>query len=569
MKKRIISLLTSLVMVISFVGVVPSVKVKAAYNPYPINGVNGSSGAYSNCTWSVWQLVYDNLGIALPSWGWAGEQWLTNARNSGYSTGTQPAVNSIIVYNNHVAFVTGVSGDKVYIKEGGYGTGSNLGYHEGYSNAYGSREYTGQKILGYIYLKGNGGNVNNPMATPTISFGSESYVVGDTMHISWEKTSSDSDFYQYWLIIDNLDTNKNIYAGDAGSTNNPNKNYYDIRLDTSGTHKIKVYAVPYNDKNNKQKYDEKYIDVYYLEKPTLSFDKSVYSVGDNINISWKKSNEKAIVFYWLIIKSPSGLVIYDNPTLNKDADFQFTPTESGNYTISVSSESITRQIRSKDTVQLNVSAHVHSYDSKITKQPTCMTTGEKTLTCSLCGETKTETIPTIAHKYTETIIAPTLKEQGYTLHKCSVCGDEYKDNYIKPLNETELKYQLAYLGGDKWAVRFLLVVDEEAVLKAEKASIYLTRNNGAKTKETPITTAYRSVRAGGKTVSAGKGKVYLTAMYTNIPVFEMYHLKATLNLDDNIYYRTIEEDLPIDGVFDFSDSTSQAVGIGEDADELD
>ena len=143
------------------------------------------------------------------------------------------------------------------------------------------------------------------------------------------------------------------------------------------------------------------------------------------------------------------------------------------------------------------------------------------------------------HKYVDSLVAPTLKEQGYTLHKCSVCGDEYKDNYVKPLNETELKYQLAKLDNGKYAVRYLLIVNEETALKAEKASIFLTRNNGEKTKEIPFKTAYRNVKAGRKTVSAGKGKVFLTAMYNNIPEIELNNLKATLNIDKDIYYRTI------------------------------
>ncbi len=39
----------------------------------------------------------------------------------------------------------------------------------------------------------------------------------------------------------------------------------------------------------------------------------------------------------------------------------------------------------------------------------------------------------IAHKYTTTVIAPTINSEGYTLHKCSVCGNSYKDNYTDKL----------------------------------------------------------------------------------------------------------------------------------------
>ena len=33
------------------------------------------------------------------------------------------------------------------------------------------------------------------------------------------------------------------------------------------------------------------------------------------------------------------------------------------------------------------------------------------------------------HKFETTIIKPTCKEKGYTIHKCLICGYEYKDNF--------------------------------------------------------------------------------------------------------------------------------------------
>ncbi len=40
------------------------------------------------------------------------------------------------------------------------------------------------------------------------------------------------------------------------------------------------------------------------------------------------------------------------------------------------------------------------------------------------------------HVYTATVVAPTCDDQGYTLHKCSLCGDEYKDTFV-PAKHTE------------------------------------------------------------------------------------------------------------------------------------
>ena len=72
-------------------------------------------------------------------------------------------------------------------------------------------------------------------------------------------------------------------------------------------------------------------------------------------------------------------------------------------------------------------------DWKITKAATCTATGTKTRTCPDCGKVETQTIAKTAHKYVNTVVKPTYTAQGYTLHKCSVCGASYKDNYTAKL----------------------------------------------------------------------------------------------------------------------------------------
>ena len=73
--------------------------------------------------------------------------------------------------------------------------------------------------------------------------------------------------------------------------------------------------------------------------------------------------------------------------------------------------------------------HEHNFgDWKITKVATCTAEGAQTRTCSVCGKVETQTIAKTAHKYVDTVVKPTYTAQGYTLHKCSVCGYSYKDN---------------------------------------------------------------------------------------------------------------------------------------------
>ena len=87
--------------------------------------------------------------------------------------------------------------------------------------------------------------------------------------------------------------------------------------------------------------------------------------------------------------------------------------------------------------KLECATHVFG-DWKITEEATCTTTGTKTRACTVCGKVETVTIAKTAHKYVNTVVKPTYTAQGYTLHKCSVCGYSYKDNYTPALKLTEL-----------------------------------------------------------------------------------------------------------------------------------
>ena len=70
-------------------------------------------------------------------------------------------------------------------------------------------------------------------------------------------------------------------------------------------------------------------------------------------------------------------------------------------------------------------ARDHTYgEGVVTQEPTCKTAGIKTFTCSVCGHTKTETLPTTAHSMDEGTIttAPTCQADGKKTFTCSACG---------------------------------------------------------------------------------------------------------------------------------------------------
>ena len=67
----------------------------------------------------------------------------------------------------------------------------------------------------------------------------------------------------------------------------------------------------------------------------------------------------------------------------------------------------------------------HSYDDgKITTKPTCTKIGKKTFTCTICGNTKTETVNATGHSYGEykVVKEPTATKDGLKSRTCTVCG---------------------------------------------------------------------------------------------------------------------------------------------------
>lgn len=77
--------------------------------------------------------------------------------------------------------------------------------------------------------------------------------------------------------------------------------------------------------------------------------------------------------------------------------------------------------------------HVHTFGEwQVITAATCAEEGQEQRLCE-CGETETRTIAATGHNYTETIVAPTCTEQGYTLHTCTNCEHTYTDNEIVAL----------------------------------------------------------------------------------------------------------------------------------------
>lgn len=69
----------------------------------------------------------------------------------------------------------------------------------------------------------------------------------------------------------------------------------------------------------------------------------------------------------------------------------------------------------------------HSYKIEEKTPATCAKEGERTLTCTRCGETHTEKIPKKQHSYVKVNTVPaTCNSSAYDVMECAVCKDSYK-----------------------------------------------------------------------------------------------------------------------------------------------
>lgn len=86
---------------------------------------------------------------------------------------------------------------------------------------------------------------------------------------------------------------------------------------------------------------------------------------------------------------------------------------------------------------IDISNHTYG-EWVIITEATCKNVGLKRRTCTDagCGKTDEVIIPKAPHKYVDTVVPATCKEQGYTQHTCSVCSESFSDAYTEKLKHS-------------------------------------------------------------------------------------------------------------------------------------
>lgn len=123
-------------------------------------------------------------------------------------------------------------------------------------------------------------------------------------------------------------------------------------------------------------------------------------------------------------------MVYDGSSLKNALGFKFSPVgESPDVDIDAKPERPEKPGEAVDPDKCD-----HEWEETDRTEPTCILAGSAEYVCSKCEKTKTETLPKLGHtwevkqsvqtSYDET---GNIQTQGFTIYRCSVCGEEYKD----------------------------------------------------------------------------------------------------------------------------------------------
>ena len=143
--------------------------------------------------------------------------------------------------------------------------------------------------------------------------------------------------------------------------------------------------------------------------------------------SYKNSNTSCCSnsdWYWYV-------AVYAQKSTSYQKQFTYerwTPMSDWSETPVTASD--TRQVESRTLYQLKkADKGDHNYNGGvITVQPTCTTPGTKTYTCTICGDSYTETIDNGGHTYNDGVVTtpPDCTTTGVMTYTCTGCGDTYQ-----------------------------------------------------------------------------------------------------------------------------------------------
>ncbi len=255
-------------------------------------------------------------------------------------------------------------------------------------------------------------------SNPTISKNQDWYDLNDTIEITAYADNA-TKYYMSMYKDDQKIVEEYVEGGK-----------YVLKASVYGTGKYSAYFSGINDAGY---VDTPWVDCYVVGEPEYAYIQAsakTYNLSDTVTLSLSAGHTK-----WQVIgidKIGTGRIITENT--GETYSIAASKLGAGKYSSYFSAYNGSGYTDTS-AVEFSILCDNHSYTSEITKQPTCTTTGEKVFTCTVCGESRTETILATGHQHTEIRNAKsaTAEQDGYT-------GDTYcKDCNTKLSSGTVIK----------------------------------------------------------------------------------------------------------------------------------
>ncbi len=132
-----------------------------------------------------------------------------------------------------------------------------------------------------------------------------------------------------------------------------------------------------------------------------------------------------------------------SPTIPENTDVPTTPTEPPHTHDYKATETVDATCEDEgytlyvcdcgDSYQEDTKKLGHDYKAKEKVEPGCMTEGYTVYKCARCGHSYKKAKEALGHDNKTEVVAPTYEAQGYTLYTCKRCGNTRKGNYTDKL----------------------------------------------------------------------------------------------------------------------------------------
>ena len=151
---------------------------------------------------------------------------------------------------------------------------------------------------------------------------------------------------------------------------------------------------------------------------------------------------------WNVIRIDDGIFYCFDVTWDDNKDNNYTyfakgtntfytghkPQASGSDADSQFFYALPTDISKTDFDMFKLKKHTHDMGAwTVYRAAACNLEGVEIRNCKSCGHYEVRIVNKAAHKFTDKKVAPTCTAQGYTEHKCTVCGTTVKDTYVDML----------------------------------------------------------------------------------------------------------------------------------------